>query len=131
MDCSSQYEIMDSEKCDKGRVMQNWMDEFGAAITVVDNNFVVLYMNSKAISAFEKYGGRELLGKGLKDCHNERSMAIMCNILETGEPHTYTIEKGGIKKLVHQAPWKKDGAIAGLVELSIEIPWELEHFVRD
>ncbi|MCL1908482.1 MAG: PAS domain-containing protein [Holophagaceae bacterium] len=111
--------------------MQNWIENFGAAITVVDKDLVIAYMNDKALSAFEKYGGRELLGRNLEGCHSERSMAIMRQILETGEPHTYTIEKGGIKKLVHQAPWKKGGATAGLVEFSIEIPWELEHFARD
>ncbi|MCL1893334.1 MAG: PAS domain-containing protein [Holophagaceae bacterium] len=111
--------------------MQDWMDDFGASITVVDKDFVVTSMNKKAMSTFEKYGGKALINKNLADCHNERSMAIMRNILESGKPNTYTIEKGGIKKLVHQAPWKKDGAIAGLVEFSIEIPWELEHFKRD
>jgi hypothetical protein len=64
------------------------------------------------------------------DCHQEKSKAIMQRIMETGEPNSYTIEKNGIKKIIHQAPWKKDGAIAGLVEISIEIPSEMDHFVR-
>jgi transcriptional regulator with PAS, ATPase and Fis domain len=110
--------------------MQNWMEEFNAAITVVDSAFDVIYMNSKAAATFEKWGGRELIGKSLSNCHQERSMSIMRRIIETGTPNSYTIEKNGIKKMVFQAPWEKDGAIAGLVEISFEIPWDMEHFVR-
>ena len=111
--------------------MQNWADEFGAAITVIDRDFVIVYMNDKAAATFEKWGGCRLLGKSVLDCHNERSKAILSRIMETGTPHSYTIEKGGVKKMIHQAPWKKDGAIAGLVEISMEVPLEMEHFVRD
>jgi hypothetical protein len=63
-------------------------------------------------------------------------MEKMRRILDTGEPHTYTIEKaaaggsGKVRKMVHQAPWYRDGAIAGLVEVSFEIPWEMEHYDR-
>jgi len=111
--------------------MQNWTDEFGAAITVIDRNFVIVYMNDKATATFGKWGGRELLGKTVMNCHNERSKAIIRRIMETGVPNSYTIEKGGVKKMIYQAPWKKDDAIAGLVEISMEIPLEMEHFVRD
>ncbi|MDR0498674.1 MAG: PAS domain-containing protein [Holophagales bacterium] len=111
--------------------MQNWIEEFNAAITVTDRDFVVIYMNNKAAATFEKWGGSELIGKNLSNCHKERSMAIMRQILETGTPNTYTIEKNGIKKMVFQTPWKKSGAIAGLVEISFEIPWDMEHYVRN
>ena len=111
--------------------MENWLNGLNVAVTVVDTELVVLYMNERAACVFEKWGGMALLGKNLALCHNRRSMGIMQGILETGVPHTYTIEKGGVKKLVHQAPWKKDGAITGMVEISMEIPFELEHFVRD
>jgi transcriptional regulator with PAS, ATPase and Fis domain len=111
--------------------MNDWMEGLNAAITVADSGYAIAYMNPKAIATFEKYGGSALLGKNLLDCHNERSKALLQKIMETGEPHTYTIQKGGKKKIIHQAPWRKDGTIEGLVEISIEIPWELEHFNRD
>jgi transcriptional regulator with PAS, ATPase and Fis domain len=111
--------------------MNEWMEGLDAAITVADRGYEITYMNPKAIATLEKYGGEKLLGKSLLDCHNERSKAIIKKIMETGEPHTYTIQKGGIKKMIHQTPWKKDGKIEGVVEISIEIPWEMEHFNRD
>jgi len=110
--------------------MENWFDHFGAAVTVVDRDLVIVYMNDRSAVVFEKYGGRNLIGKNLAGCHLDSSMEKMRRILETGQANTYTIEKGGIKKIVHQAPWKKDGATAGLVEISFEIPMEMEHFVR-
>jgi hypothetical protein len=51
-------------------------------------------------------------------------------LLAAREKNVYTIEKNGVKKLIFQSPWYKDGKYAGLVELSLEIPFELPHFVR-
>jgi hypothetical protein len=42
----------------------------------------------------------------------------------------YTTEKNGIKKLVYQSPWYKDGQYAGFVEFVLEIPFEMPHFIR-
>ncbi len=54
----------------------------------------------------------------------------MERLLATGERNVYTIEKLGVKKLIYQTPWYQDGVFAGLVELSLEIPAEMPHFVR-
>ena len=85
----------------------------------------------KAISTFEKDGGRNLIGKNLKDCHNDRSNTIIREILSSQKKNVYTIEKKGKKKLIYQAPWFKGAELAGLMELSLEIPFEMEHFNRD
>jgi hypothetical protein len=45
--------------------------------------------------------------------------------------NVYTIQKNGKKKLIYQAPWFRDGAYAGFVELSLEIPEAMPHFNRD
>jgi len=50
--------------------------------------------------------------------------------LASGETNTYTIEKNGVKKMVHQSPWYEKGQIQGLVELSFEIPPVMAHHVR-
>jgi len=51
-------------------------------------------------------------------------------LLESGTTNVYTIEKQGVKKLIYQAPWYCDGQYSGLVELSIELPPDLPHFIR-
>ena len=42
----------------------------------------------------------------------------------------YTIEKRGVRKLIYQTVWRREGRIGGLVEFSLEIPAELPHYVR-
>jgi len=45
--------------------------------------------------------------------------------------NAYTIEKRGVRKLIYQAPWYEDGQYLGFVELSLELPTPLPHFVRE
>jgi hypothetical protein len=52
-------------------------------------------------------------------------------MLKTGLPNVYTIQKGGVKKLIYQSPWFIGGNYAGFVELSLPIPEQMPHFNRD
>ncbi len=53
-------------------------------------------------------------------------------MLAGGELYDYTREKAGKKKLIYQTPWfDTEGAAAGIVECSMELPEEIPHFVRD
>lgn len=110
--------------------MHDWIKEFPAAITVCDVEGIITEMNDKAISTFAKYGGAELIGKSLYDYHPEHCNVLIRKMLATGEPHSYTIEKDGMRKLIHQQPWFMDGKIAGVVEMSIVLPVEMPHYVR-
>ncbi len=107
----------------------DWASELECAVTVCDNEGIVVYRNSKSAKTFEKYG--ELLGKNLRECHGERSWGMIMGMLESGKSNSYTIEKEGVKKLIHQTPWRVDGVVRGLVEFSIILPGELPHFKRD
>ncbi|NLH89266.1 MAG: PAS sensor protein, partial [Treponema sp.] len=46
-------------------------------------------------------------------------------------PNVYTIEKQGVHELIYQARWRHNDVIAGMVELSIEIPAKMPHYVRE
>lgn len=107
----------------------DWIREFPSAVTVCDRDGIILEMNEKAAQTFEKDGGQGLIGKNLLDCHPASSHAKIRELL-AGATNVYTIEKNGIKKLIYQAPWFENGVQMGLVELSLEIPFEMEHFVR-
>lgn len=111
--------------------ISNWMEEFPGAVTVTDAAGVILYMNLKSALTFEQEGGRALVGRNVFDCHRPESREKIRRILETGEPNVYTIEKQGRKKLIYQTVWTESGEVRGLVELSLEIPFELPHFKRD
>ncbi len=107
-----------------------WIKEFPAAITVCDANGILLEMNDRAARTFEKDGGYALLGKNILDCHPEPSRTKTQRLLAAHEKNVYSIEKNGIKKLIFQSPWFSNNEYAGFVELSMEIPFELPHFVR-
>ncbi len=106
----------------------SWAEELSCAVTVCDKDANIIYQNSKARDTFKNYG--DLNGKNLKDCHGEKSWNMILDMLASGKSNTYTIEKKGVKKMIHQTPWYQDGILMGLVELSIELPEEMPHFIR-
>lgn len=109
----------------------NYWDEFPSAVTICDKQAKIVYMNQKSIKTFEKYGGEKLIGQSLFQCHNAHSISIIKNLIDEAGSNTYTIQKGGLRKLIHQSPWFTDGKVAGLIEISIELPQEMAHYDRD
>ncbi len=108
----------------------NWTDGFLGAITVCDRDGIVVYMNDRSKMQFAKSGDGDLLGKSLIDCHPEPARSLLLKMLAEPLPNSYTIEKNGIRKMIHQTPWMEAGEFKGVVEISYEIPMELPHFVR-
>ena len=108
-----------------------WLDGIDVAATVCDCHGVCLYLNERAAQVFAKDGGRSMIGQSLLDCHPEPARSRFAAQLATPAPNSYTIEKGGVRKLIHQIPWYKDGVFSGVVELSFVLPETLPHFVRD
>jgi len=108
-----------------------WAKSLNCAITVSDKEGKIIYLNDKSAKTFEKWGGMELIGKSLNECHGSKSQETIKRLMDKGETNVYTIEKAGVKKMIYQTPWYREGKVAGLVELSIEIPFDLPHFIRD
>ena len=108
-----------------------WAKEFPGSITVCDTAGLILDMNDHAAKAFAKDGGRALIGSNLRECHPEPSQTKLQDLLSSGRVNACTIEKGGLKKLIYQAPWYDDGKYRGLVEVVLDLPETLPHFVRD
>ena len=107
-----------------------WIKEFAGAITVTDVDGIILEMNDQACKTFKKYGGAELIGRNMLDVHPEPARTKVAEMLKNKADNSYTIEKNGVKKIVYQRPWYQDGSYAGFVEFSLEIPFEMPHFVR-
>jgi transcriptional regulator with PAS, ATPase and Fis domain len=107
-----------------------WLKEFPGSMTVCDKEGLILEMNDRAAQTFADDGGYNLIGKNLLDCHPEPARTKLKELLDNRQTNVYTIEKNGVKKLIYQAPWYKNGVYGGLVELSLEIPFEMPHFVR-
>ncbi len=108
-----------------------WPQEFPGSITVCDSKGVIVEMNDQSARVFAEQGGKRLIGTNLLDCHPEPARAKVAALLESRQTNVYTIEKRGVKKLIYQSPWYRSGQYAGLVELSLEIPSAMPHFVRE
>src|SRR5512140_2719714 len=106
----------------------DFIEKLDGAVIVTDADGKLCYMNERAVRNFEKDGGKELLGRDLMECHSEASGKKILEIMETKQNNVYTIEKKGKKKLIFQTPWISDGEFKGLVELSLEIPFDMPHF---
>jgi transcriptional regulator with PAS, ATPase and Fis domain len=108
----------------------SWVQEFPGAITVCDRDGIILEMNDKSAKIFEEDGGRNLTGTNLLSCHPEPARIKLEKLMETQQANVYTIEKNGIKKLIYQTPWYQDGQYSGFIEMALEIPFQMPHFVR-
>lgn len=109
----------------------DWVRSFAGAITVCDTEGIILEMNDAALEAFRGDGGERLLGANVLDCHPERARAQLEQMMAIQQANMYTIERQGKKTLIYQAPWYQDGKYAGFMELMLDIPQEMPHFVRD
>jgi len=110
--------------------LEDFLGAVDGAITVCDADFRLLYMNEKSKATFGGPEGAPAIGDSLAGCHKPASLEKMKAILAEGEPNVYTISKGGVRKLIWQAPWTKDGAVAGLVEISLPLPASMPHYDR-
>lgn len=108
----------------------SWWKELPGAVTVCDRDGIILEMNERARLTFAADGGAALIGTNVLDCHPEPSRSKLREMLASGRANVYTIEKKGVRKLIYQAPWYAAGAYAGFVELALEIPAAMPHFVR-
>jgi PAS domain S-box-containing protein len=110
--------------------LHDWIEGFPASAVVCDLRGIILDMNTQAAETYREYGGKQLVGKSLLDCHHEPARSKLLQMLESGESNVYTIEKNGIRKLIYQAPWYRNNERCGMVELALEIPFTIPHFLR-
>lgn len=110
--------------------LEDFLGAIDGAITVCDADLTLLYMNEKAKATFGGPDGAPAIGDSLAGCHKPASVQKIKAIIAAGEPNVYTISKGGVRKLIWQAPWTKDGAVAGLVEISLPLPASMPHYDR-
>lgn len=110
---------------------QSWAPEFPGAITVCDANGTIIELNKRAEEVFANDGGAALIGRNVLECHPEPSRSMLRDMLASGQRNVYTIQKAGVKKLIYQSPWYRNGVYAGFVELSLPVPDTMPHFDRD
>lgn len=106
----------------------DYLENVAFAATVCDKDGVVVYQNARAR---KRDGG--VIGQNLYACHGKKSQEMIHQMIETGESNTYEIIRHGKRRLIHQTPWFEEpgGNIAGLIELSVDLPDEYPTFNRD
>ena len=114
----------------KNICVMDYLKEANVALTVCDKDGKIIDMNEKSKKTFLKPGREDLIGKHVLDCHPEPARSMLADMLEHPRTNAYTIEKGGVKKLIYQTPWYENGEYKGFMELSMEIPFEMKHAVR-
>ena len=108
----------------------SWIEEFPGAVTVCDEKGTVIEMNERSVQSFAEDGGVALIGTNVFDCHPEPARTKLAEMMAGRRTNVYTIEKNGAKKLIYQAPWFRDGEYRGFIELSLDVPFQMPHFVR-
>jgi transcriptional regulator with PAS, ATPase and Fis domain len=110
---------------------KSWSEEMDVRVTVCDQKGIIVYMNRSAALSMHKYGGAELIGKSLFDCHNPKSCEIIGEMLEHPRVNIYIVEKAGERRMIRQFPWEEDGVNKGIIELSFPVPFDIQVKVRD
>ena len=105
----------------------DYMKELNVAITVCDKEGKILQMNDKS----QKTNHGDLVGQNVLDCHPEPARTKLVQLMTEHATNAYTIEKNGVRKMIYQTAWRVDGVVGGLAEISMEIPAEMPHHIRN
>ena len=57
---------------DLNEVYKSVLEADKTAIVICDLDHKIIYMNPASISRYGRWGGKDLMGKNLLDCHNEK-----------------------------------------------------------
>ena len=109
--------------------MLKYFKESPFSVTICDKDGNILEMNDRSIQTFCP-DGQSKVGQSLMNCHPEPAKSKLIKMLAEHNVNAYTIEKNGVKKLIYQTPWYEDGVFKGYIELSMEIPSEMPHYIR-
>lgn len=85
---------------------------------LVDTDHVIRFMNEAGARNYHKWGGRDLIGKSLMDCHNEQSQAKIREIvvaMAEGEEERMISSKES-RRIFMRAVRGEDGALLGYYE---------------
>ena len=67
---------------DLNEIYKSVLEADRAAVVICDLEHTIIYMNPVAIERYAKWGGKDLMGKSLLNCHNEKSCEMIQNVVE-------------------------------------------------
>lgn len=111
--------------------INEWFTQFPGAITICDQEGILLEMNAAAEEILAEEGGRDLIGSNILDCHPEPARGKLIQMMKDLKSNVYTTHENDTKRLVYQAPWTRGRQYAGFFEISIEIPRDFPGLTQD
>ena len=67
---------------DINEIYKSVLEADRAAVVICDLEHTIIYMNPVAIERYAKWGGKDLMGKNLLNCHNEKSREMIQKVVE-------------------------------------------------
>jgi len=64
------------------RLFKSVLEQDRCSIVLCDLNHTIVYMNPASIKSYAKWGGSELVGKSLLDCHNSTSRERIRQVID-------------------------------------------------
>ena len=58
------------------------IDQDTASVVICNLEHEIIYMNPQAVCSYKKWGGAELTGKSLMNCHNPKSKEMIEKVVE-------------------------------------------------
>lgn len=63
------------------KLMSALLDSLKNPVVLANTEHIILYMNKPAIEQFASWGGADLIGRSLLECHNEQSQKTIIEVL--------------------------------------------------
>lgn len=104
------------------KYIKSVLDMERASVVICNLEHEIVYMNPVAVQRYGKYGGADLIGKSLMDCHNEKSREIIEKVVawfgeSTEHNMIYTYHNEKEKKDVYMVALRdEDKSLIGYYE---------------
>ncbi len=95
------------------RMLKSIIDQDRAPVVICNLDHIIVYMNNSAITNYAKWGGQELIGKSLLDCHSASSRQAIMDVVEwflsdTSNNMIYTYNNAKQNKDVYMVALRDD-----------------------
>lgn len=100
---------------------QSIVDQDRCSVVICNPAHEILYMNPAAVRSYEKWGGDQLIGKSLLNCHNAESGEWIRRVVDwfaSDESHNivYTSRNEKQNKDVYMVALRENGRLIGYYE---------------
>lgn len=104
-----------------GAYFKSVLEQDRCAVVICNLQHEIIYMNPAGEKNYEKWGGKELLGKSLLACHNEKSREMIRKVVDwfaADESHNlvHTFYNEKQKKDGYMVALREEGRLIGYYE---------------